>query len=120
MEALGEVVVGATRRDFVATIVDENDEPVNLSGVGASAKLQGRSTDTPLVTIDLTGTLTDPSQGVVTFPSIGSLVTQAQLTTAAVKRSTYKLRVKYTDSAAKIDFTTEFLIIWSQDPLQPA
>ena len=116
--ALGSVVVGATRKDLVVTITDANGNPVNLTG--GSATLQGRSRDVTAVTINSACTLTDAAAGIVTKADLGSLVSQANLTSAAVKLATFKLRIKYVDNAAKVDFTDEFELIWAQDPLQPA
>lgn len=118
MALLGTVTVGATRRDLVVTIVDENDNVVDLTG--GSARLQGRSLDLASKTIDAAGTITDPAQGVVTFGSIGTLVTQAELTAANAKSALFKLKVKYTDVSAEVDFTDQFELRWEQDPLQPA
>ena len=117
MAAVGIVTVGATRRQLVVTIVDPNGNIVTLSATLANHALQGKSTDTPAVTINVAPTAVDTTGGVLTFDSIGTLVTQANLTSAGVKRSTYNLKVRYTDASAKLDFTDEFQFIWDHDPL---
>ncbi len=113
--AADEVVVGATRKSLVATIVDSDGAVVNLTG--GSVKLQGRSSDLTATTLDVTGTLTDPAQGKVTFSSLGTLVTQALLTAADISEATFRLRLKYTDASAKVDFGPVFEIKWVKDPL---
>lgn len=115
--ALADVICNSTRRDLVVSIVDENGNPVNLTS-GAVA-LQGRSKDLSGTTINAAGTLTDPANGVATFSNIGALVSQATLTSASIHSATFSMRVKYTDSTAKIDYTPIFQITWQQDPLQP-
>lgn len=110
-----EIVVGATRKSLVATIVDTDGNVVNLTG--GSVKLQGRSSDLSAKTIDATGTLTDPQQGVVTFSSLGTLVTQAELTAATISTATFRCRLKFTDASAKIDFGPAFELMFVKDPL---
>jgi hypothetical protein len=116
--ALDLVTVGSTRRDLVITIQDENGNPVDLTG--GAVRLQGRSADLPGTTIDVAGNLTSPSIGLVTFSGIGSLVGQSALTSAGKDRATFRLKIKYTDNGAKVDYTDPFEIIWDEDPLQPA
>lgn len=112
---IDEVVVGATRKDLVFTVVDDNDAVVNVSG--GSVRLQGKSADTPAVVIDMAGTLTDPQNGKVTFAQIGTLVTHANLVSGGVNQSTYLLRVKYTDASAKFDYSAAFNIRWMDTPI---
>lgn len=111
-----EVVVGATRKSLVATIVDDNDAIVDLSG--GSVRLQGRSSDLSAKTIDVAGTLTDPAQGRVTFSSLGTIITHADLAGAApaISGATFRLRLKFTDSSGLIDFGPLFEIRWVDDP----
>jgi len=110
-----EVVVGATKRNLVVQIVDENSNPIDLQG--GSVKLQGKSSDLPSVTIDVSGTLTSPASGIATFFSIGTLVTSANLSEAGITEATFRLRVKYTDSQPKFDYGDEFQIKWVQTPV---
>jgi len=116
--ALATFTVGGQRRAYQPTIVDENGNPINLTG--GYGRLQGRSRDLPSITIDFLGTLVDAAGGVVKFASMGGLVTQANLTAAAVDRATFRCKVKYQDNTGLVDFTDEFEFIWSEDPLQPA
>jgi len=114
----GTVTVGTTRRDLVVTIVDANGNVVSLSATVGLHRLQGRSTDTPAVTIDAVSTAVNTGTGEITFGNVGALVSQANLTSAAVKKTTYTLQVKYTDNVAKVDFIEKFQMIWDQDPTQ--
>ena len=118
--ALGIVTVGGDRRPFVATIVDENGNIVQLLTPASSHALQGRSRDLPGVTINKVADVVDGPAGVVTFNSIGALVTQAQLTAAGLHRATFRLKVRYFDVASKLDFTDSVELVWDEDPLQPA
>jgi hypothetical protein len=109
------VVTGATgRKNLVATIVDSDGNVVNLTG--GTVKMQGRSSDLPSVTLDVTGTITDPAQGKVTFSAVGNLITQAQLTAAGIASATFRLRIKFTDSTAKVDFGPIFELTWVKEP----
>jgi hypothetical protein len=110
-----EVVVGATRKNLVATIVDSDGLVVNLTG--GAVRMEGRSSDLPAISLDVAGTLTDPAQGKVTFAALGTLVSQANLTAAGIAEATFRLRIKYTDAAAKVDFGPIFEIKWVKDPL---
>lgn len=112
---MDEVVVGATRKDLVATIVDDNGAIVNLAG--GSVSLQGRSNDLPAKTINVAGTLTNPAQGQVTFSQIGTLVTHTELSAASVSGATFRLRLKFTDSTSEFDFGPLFELRWVDDPL---
>ena len=113
-----EIVVVASpavgRKTLVATIVDGDGNVVNLTG--GSVRLQGRSSDLSAVTLDVLGTLTNPSQGQVTFTGLANLITQAQLTAANIASATFRCRLKYTDSAAKVDFGPVFELMWLKDP----
>lgn len=110
--AVEEVVVDSTKRALVVTLVDENNDPLDLTG--GSVKLQGKSDDI-VTTIDYAGTLTDAAQGVVTFTGIGALITAANL--GSNKKATYNLRVKFTDAATKFDYTRKFQIDWVEKPV---
>lgn len=109
-----EVVVGATRKSLLATIVDSDGNIVNLTG--GNVRMQGRSSDLDAITLDVLGTLVDAAQGKVRFDTLGSLITQSNLTTAGIASATFRLRLKYTDSAAKVDFGPIFEILWFKDP----
>ena len=111
-----EVVVGATRRDLVISLVDaQTGAPIVLTG--GSAKVQGKSSDLAAVTIDAVMTLTDPANGKVTYSGLGGLVSQANLNTAGILSATYPLRVRYVDAAAKVDYSPQFEIIFKSNPL---
>lgn len=110
-----QVVVGATKRDLVVTILDESGNVVDLTG--GSARLQGRSSTLPENEIDVAGVLTDPAQGVVTFAGIGTYVTTEELATLHAEKATFRLRVKFTDASAEFDYGDLFEIEWWQDPL---
>lgn len=113
-----EVVVGATRRDLIITLLDANTGlPVNMLGGAAAAKLQGKSSDLPAVTIDATMVITDGAAGKVKFAGMGSLVTHANLAAVPVISATYPFRVKYTDNAALVDWTSIFEVIFKDNPL---
>lgn len=112
---IDEVVVGATKKDLIVTITDDNGNAINITG--GSAKLQGMCPQLPSVNIDYSGTLTDPANGRVTFPQLGTLVTEANLEGAGVNSATYNLRVKYTDSGGKFDYSAEFQIAWKRTPI---
>lgn len=109
-----EIVVGATRKNLVATIVDSDGAVVNLTG--GTVRMQGRCASLSGKTIDVAGVITDPAQGKVTFSALGSLVTQAELTAAALTEAIFTLRLKYTDVAALIDFGESFELKWIHDP----
>jgi len=113
------VTVGATRRDLIVNLEDENGDPINLTGATETnnPKLQGVSKDTPAVTIDQDGTIEDAPNGQVKFSQIGGFVTQANLDAVSRRSSTYKLKVRFQDSLGLVDFTDEFEIIWEADPL---
>lgn len=113
--AVEEVVVGATKRELIVTIVDENNVPVNLTG--GSVRLQGKSSDLPGINIDQPGVLSDPANGVAKWAQLGTFITSGQLTTAVIDEATYKLRIKFTDAAAKFDYGDFFQIKWSQTPV---
>lgn len=111
-----EVVVGATRKDLVVVLLDATTGvPINLTG--GSAKLQGRSPDLVAVNIDSVMTLTDPANGKVTMASLGALVTHANLAAASIVSAVYKLRVRFTDASAKVDFGPEFELVFKDNPL---
>lgn len=111
-----EVVVGATRRDLVVILVDAvSGVPINLTG--GSAKLQGKSPDLPAVPFDAAMTLTDAANGKVTLAGLGSLVTHANLAAVSMKSATYALRVRFVDASSKVDFGTEFEVVYKDNPL---
>jgi len=109
-----EVVVGASRKDLVVTLVDATTGvPINLSG--GSAKMQGKCPDLPSFPFDVVMTLTDPANGKVTYAGLGSLLTHANL--GGLKSGTYTLRVRFTDASAKVDFGPEFELVFKDNPL---
>jgi hypothetical protein len=111
-----EVVVGATRKDLVVVLIDATTgQPIVLTG--GSAKLQGRSPDLVAVNIDAVMTLSNPAVGQVTMPSLGSLVTHANLAAASIQSAVYKLRVRFVDASAKVDFGPEFELVFKDNPL---
>ena len=114
------VTVGTTRRNLVVTIVDENNQVVSLSATLANHKLQGRSLDLPSKTIDYAATAVDGPAGIITFGNIGALVTQAELTAATKDNANFRLKVKYTDIAALVDYTLAFGLTWDEGPLESA
>lgn len=119
MAVIGIVTVGDTQRQIVVTVVDENNNVVPLSTTLGNHKLQGRSNDTPAVTIDVAPTAVDGPGGILTFSTVGGLVSQAQLTSAGKKSATYALKVRFTTaSGALVGFTEVFGYIFDQDPLQ--
>jgi hypothetical protein len=99
-----EVVVGATGKDFVLDVVDEFNQPVDITG--GTFTLLGNSEDLPGVTITEAGTLTDPTNGVVTWVGIGDYITTGDL--AALDRATFTFRVKWEDGATLVDYTPRF------------
>lgn len=116
MSVPDEVVVDSNRRSLVVSLVNTDGTPIDL-GVGGSVavKLQGTSDDLATPSIDYAGTVTDHAQGILTFTSVGLLVTATQL--GSLKKATYNLRVKYTDSTAKFDYTPIFQIDWVHKPV---
>lgn len=116
--AADEIVVVTSpdvgRKNLVAVIVDGDGNVVNLTG--GNVKLQGRSSDLSTVTLDVTGTLTNPAQGVVTFSALGNLITQAQLTAAGIAEALFVLRLKYTDASTKTDYGPKFELKWVKEP----
>lgn len=118
-DAIGIVTVGDTQRQIVVTVVDENNNVVPLSTTLGNHKLQGRSNDTPAVTIDYAPTAVDGPNGVLTFATVGGLVSQANLTAAAKKSATYRLKVRFTTaSGSLVGFTDKFFYTFDEDPLQ--
>lgn len=112
---MDEIVVGASRKNLVATIVDDDGAVVNLTG--GAVRMQGRSTSMSAKTINVAGVLTDPAQGVVTFYALGDLITQGELTTAGLAEAIFRLRLYYTDVAALDDYGELFELKWVSDPL---
>lgn len=110
-----QVVVGATKRDLVVVILDEDGDPVNLTG--GAARLQGRSSVLTEKVLDVAGILSDPAQGRVTFPGIGAYVTSEDLAALHAEKAPFRLRVKFTDVAGEFDYGDLVEIEWWQDPL---
>ena len=109
------VITSATsRKNLVATIVDSDGNVVNLTG--GAVRLQGRSSELSAITLDVAGSLTDPQNGKVTFSAIGNLITQAQLTAAGIAAATFRLRIKFTDASAKVDYGPLFELMWVKEP----
>lgn len=113
-----EIVVITTpdvpRKDLVVTVIDSNGNAVNVTG--GEVRMQGRSNDLPTITINQTAALTTPASGIVTFQGIGTYITQAQLTAAGIAEATFRLRLKYKDSAGKTDYANIFELKWVKDP----
>lgn len=114
-----QVVVGATRKRLVLTIVDENDVPIDLTGATQPPRLQGKCAELPAIPLDVVGSLTDAANGVATWTALGSLVSAANLASVDpdLLSALFNLRVKFWDSAGLIDWTDEFQIAWIDDPL---
>jgi hypothetical protein len=118
--ALAVITVGATRRTFIATIVDNDGNVISLNTTASNHKLQGTSRTTSAVPINVSPATVDGPAGKLTFTAIGSLVSQATLTSASADSSDYRLKVKYMDLAGLVDFTEAFVFTFEEDPLQPA
>jgi hypothetical protein len=111
-----EVVVGATRKNLVWNIVDSTTgAPVNVAG--GSARLQGMSDDLPAFTsgINQAGVITDAPNGIFTWAGIGSYLVPADL--AGKAQATFKLRVRFQDASAKVDYDDEFEIVYVKQPV---
>lgn len=112
-ETINEVVIGATRKTLVVSLVDDEGNPVNISG--GSVRLQGSSALLPGVTIDSVGAIVDAANGVARWSQLGSLVTTGQL--GALSEAAFRLRVKLTDSASLVDYGPEFSLTWVKPPV---
>lgn len=99
------VVVGASRKQLIVPIVDAQGAPIALSG--ATARLKGWSLDLPGYSIDLVGVVTDGPGGLVTFSSIGNLVTTDIL--GAKWEATFTCTVEWQDVDGK-DYTEDLAL----------
>lgn len=110
-----EVVIGSTLKVLAVTILDENGNPRNITG--GSVRLQGRSLDLPSKIINVAGTLTDPANGVASWPGVGDpAVYVAEGDLGSEEGALFTLRVRYQDVAGKVDFGPEFEITWVKAP----
>lgn len=115
-DAVAEIVVGETRVDFIAPIVDENGVAVNITG--STFALQGTSDDLPAKTINVAGAILDGALGLAKWAGIGDSATYVSVADLGSKaRARFKLRVKWTDSAGKVDFGDEMLWDWVEPPI---
>lgn len=103
-----EVVVGATLKNLVYVVIDDNGLPRDITG--GSVRLVGTSADLPGIEIDEAGAITDGPSGVATWTEIGTFVTSGDM--GAKDRATFVLRVEYTDTAGKWDRGPSFTIDW--------
>lgn len=110
-----EVVVGATRKQLLITVTDEDGNPVAITG--GSVKLQGTSADLPGNTLDVDGTIHDGPNGVAKWASLGGtdFVTLAEL--GSLPEATFVCRVKFTDATSLVDYGPEFAITWKKPPV---
>jgi hypothetical protein len=88
-----------------------------MQGGAAAAKLQGKSPDTPAVSVDAVMVIVDGAAGKVKYAGVGGLLTQANLNSATVVQSTYPFRVRYVDNAGLVDYCDIFEIIFKSNPL---
>lgn len=109
-----QVVVTADRKDMFYTCVDQNEQPIDLTGF--EVKMQGRSHDLDSITIDYAGTIHDAVNGIAKFAALGTLVTSANLIDANKSQATFKYRVRLKDGANKIDFGPLEEIVFMQLP----
>src|SRR6267142_5740384 len=65
-----EVVIGATRKDLVVYVQDQNGAPINVAG--GSFLLMGTSPDLPNKQVSQAGVITDGPNGKVTWAGIGT------------------------------------------------
>lgn len=115
MAVISEVVIGATRKELRVTVIDEDGNPVNITG--GTVRLQGTSADLPANNIDEAGLILDGPNGVARWPQIGS-DTYVSLTDIGSKaEATYNLRVKFTDPSSLVDYGPEFSITWKKPPI---
>lgn len=114
MATISEVVVGATRVNLLVTVVDEANNPIDISG--GSVRLQGTTNDIPGNTLDVAGTIHDGPNGVAKWTALGgtSFVTNGEL--GALSQATYTCRVKFTDTGGLISFGPEFQLTWKKAP----
>lgn len=109
-----EFVVGSDRVDFYLTYVDENDQPINITGA-TELKVQGKSETLSGTPLDVSGTIYDGPNGIAKFTAFGNAVTVANL--GSLLSASYTLRGKFKDAANKTTFTREFIVTWFHQPL---
>lgn len=107
-----EVVIGATRKTLDLTILDQDNNPVDISG--GAVRLQGTSADVPAKTIDAVGSIHDGPNGLARWTSVGTLVTTGDL--GGLTEATWTMRVKFTDTGSLIDFGPAFQITFAKPP----
>jgi hypothetical protein len=111
--AVEEVVVGSTRKQIVDQVLDKvTGLPINITG--GAFLLEGTSLDLPSKQISQAGTITDAANGVVTWSSVGSYVTSGDM--GALKQALFTLRWRFTDAAAKIDWSSTFQLNFVMPP----
>jgi hypothetical protein len=117
--ALATVVAGSTRRPLVVTIVDENGNIIPLHATATNHRLQGHSRDLgSSKKIDVVADNVNGPAGIITFNGVGTRVAAADLATANLKSTTYRLEVKFADTAGTplIDYTPSFEITFEAPP----
>jgi hypothetical protein len=114
-EVIQEVVVGATRKNILVTIVDADGNPVNITG--GTVFLQGTSADLPDKTLDVQGTIHDGPNGVAKWAAAGgdNFVTAEDL--GEKISALFDLRAKFVDSGAGVDYGPLFYIRWLAPPI---
>ena len=108
-----QVVVGSTRKDLIIALQDDLGAVINITS--GTVTLQGSSPDLPATTINQAGSITDGPNGLCKWTGIGAYITAGNLGTKP--SATYNLRVKYTDAASKLDYTSAFQITWLPTPV---
>ena len=115
---VSEVVCGATRKDLIVVITDENNNPVNITG--CTVRLQGKSADIAKV-LNVVGTVLDGVNGKAKWTGIGDETTYISQTTdlasGTIPQATYTFRAQFTDGTAKVDYSAEFQIRWVKKPI---
>lgn len=107
-----EVVVGSTRKNLKVTIVDEENQPIDIT-LG-DVRLQGTSPDLPGVTLDEVGTIYDGPNGVARWTQIGGFVTTNEL--GAKDSATFNCRVKL-ELGLLVDWGPLFQMTYYKQPL---
>ena len=110
-----EITVGATLRDIIGHIVDENGTPINISG--GSAWLQGSSAQLPAIYLNEACVITDDASGTITYPEAGALITAVHLGDA--EWATFNCRFLYVDVSGGTDYSEPFDVRFLATPVPP-